>query len=231
MPFASFVMAVCMIGGGLTAGDGDTVAATLAELTAADAARSAAAAESTAWAAERVRLEAASAALEAEAARLTAETVAITAEATAIAARTPPDVAGSAAMAQRLAAVRDGLRAALVAAATNAVPGTVRVPAVGASLDEVLRCLADSERAATQVAVGPATGLLDGRPAAVRLLRCGGAVAWWEARDGSQAGVVMVESGQARLVPLPAHAAAIRAALAAVAEGHAVAPLVLPLAP
>ncbi len=87
--------------------------------------------------------------------------------------------------------------------------------------------LRGSRRRGTGAAVELVAGRLGGRTVTVKLLRAGGAAAWWVALDGEKAGTARVEDGRLILRPVgPAEADSIRKTLA-VLEARAAPELLL----
>ena len=66
-------------------------------------------------------------------------------------------------------------------------------------LQGALNRIEASENNMKNVAVELATGVFQGKPLAVELLRLGGALAWWRSFDGMRAGHAMVEGGILKL--------------------------------
>ncbi|HJL14178.1 MAG TPA: hypothetical protein RMH99_00910, partial [Sandaracinaceae bacterium LLY-WYZ-13_1] len=93
--------------------------------------------------------------------------------------------------------------------------------------------LEQAERRLDQIEVMVVESRLEGEPAAVEVLRFGGASAWWRAFDGERFGVVRVVDGEVRLEPKTGAGLAERVELAFdIAKGRAAPELVvLPLAP
>jgi hypothetical protein len=221
---------ICAVAGIAAEPAADPAMAALNDLRAAGQARSAQAAAEAAWRDERDRLVSLVAAAKAEAARLAedataAEQAAATAKAEAAALGDSDELARVEAI---LTAAGARLRDRLTDLAKAHPPGAVAVPADPA-FDAAVRAIDASERAAAQVAVEVVTGSLEGKPLAVRLLRAGGAAAWWASLDGVRAGTAAPGPDGVRLVAAPPdEAAAIRRAVE-IAEGrHAPAIVVLP---
>lgn len=200
---------------------------------AAHALRVEAAREAAAWAGERQRLEALIAATVAETQRLEREVEA--AEQTRRAAEARLAALGDGAdleiLRQRLADGGAALAAALSELSRRLPPGAVAPSASGggeAAFDAAVRALEAAERAAGTVAVEVVTGERAGQPEAVKVLRVGGAAAWWLALDGRSAGVLRWGGARPELVPAtePAVLAAIAAAIAQV-EGRQTPAIVL----
>jgi hypothetical protein len=215
----------------LSAAEGDVppnaMAATLAQLTAANAARAELARNEAAWRLERDRLLALIAAAQAEQARLEAAATAAENERdVAIATTTAMNdssrlQATSTAMAESAARMRVQLQQI----AANVPPGTIATVdnqlAGEALFDAVIHALDVSERAATTITVEVVTGQRDGHTEAVKLLRAAGAAAWWVSLDGQNAGIAQMNAGNLHLhnVPDRREQDAIRSALAQ-AEGR-----------
>jgi hypothetical protein len=86
--------------------------------------------------------------------------------------------------------------------ASEVPPGVIpaRPKRSTAPLTDALRRMESARKTARRIAVELTSGKLDGEDRAVELLRAGGAVAWWRALDGKQAGTATVENGQLILV-------------------------------
>ncbi len=204
----------------------DPAAAALENLHAANQARSDRAREEAAWTLERQRLQAVLDATRIETTHVDHD--ATHAEAARDAARTRLASLGSQ---SELDAVRTQLRqngeqvaARLAALAATLPPGVI--PTVSPTGDEgtfdaAVRALEAAERSAGVLMVNVVTGQRDGKPEAVKMLRIGGAAAWWVSLDGTAAGTVRMEHGSVTLVAVADELArtAIMTALAQ-AEGR-----------
>lgn len=167
----------------------DPAAQSLEHLRAANQARSQLAREEAAWTAERDRLRAVIRATRDENQRH--ERQAAAAEQTRDAARArrqAVEAAGDlAALRRRLADGAAQLDAGLRALAPTLPPGVISAAAVsgGDAFDAAVRALEAAERAAGTVGIEVVVGERGGRREAVRLLRVGGAAAWWVAVDAA----------------------------------------------
>ena len=202
----------------------DPATAALDQVRAANQVRREIAREAAAWTQERQRLEALIAATTADTAR--SERDALAAENARDAARQRvAALAGSSdleALRARLAQAGVRWNAVLAQLAATLPPGVVpQARAEDDAFDGAVKALDAAERAAGGVAVEVVTGIRDGQPAAVKMLRIAGAAAWWVALDGSAAGTVTMKSGGLELQAVPGEPErlAIAAALAQ-AEGR-----------
>jgi hypothetical protein len=84
---------------------------------------------------------------------------------------------------QRLAETAARLASGLQALAPGQPPGVIALSSSPDAFDAAVRALDLAERAAGTVAIEVVVGERNGRREAVRLLRVGGAVAWWTAVD------------------------------------------------
>jgi hypothetical protein len=204
----------------------DPAATALENLRAANQSRSDLAREEATWTLERQRLQAVLDATRIETTHVVHD--ATQAEAARDAARTRLASLGSQ---SDLDAIRTQLRtngeqvaARLAALAASLPPGVI--PAVSPTGDEgtfdaAVRALEAAERSAGVLMVNVVTGQRDGKPEAVKMLRIGGAAAWWVSLDGTAAGAVRMEHGAVNLVAVADELArtAIMTALAQ-AEGR-----------
>jgi len=183
----------------------------LEELRAAAEARASLQEEEAAWAAERERLKLLLESVRAESERFAASA----AEARRQAEPLQADLNDLEAERQREGRIRDmlarlaeELEVGLDEVAAGCPPGLVPAPS-GAARDPAERFLAavqqleGAERRADEAAVQLVSAELDDQPAAVRLLRAGGAAAWWMSLDAARAGPAVVEDGALRLLPAP----------------------------
>lgn len=180
----------------------------IADLAAADQARSAEAAERQQWAIERERANALAAAITTDIARHETALERLR----AAGAEAEAWKRESAARHHRLAQITDAVRAidaslreCLQAWARRLPPGAVQQPEPGAgdvveSLERALVAFETGEKAAAAVSVELIEGKLDGQPRAVKMLRAGGA-AWWADLEGKNAGIVEIADGDVRLIP------------------------------
>lgn len=228
----------CILAGLLFAADTPppTPQALMADLVAANEARAAVGREANAWDHERARIQALVDAITEERDRLTAEAERLATATADLEAerRRLGDSSDLDAVRADLDASATAVREALQALAVQVPPGTVDVPAAGGerAFDEAMRALDVSERAASQVVVEIVTGRRGQGDLAVKLLRAGGAAAWWESLDGSAGGIATMRDG---MLILEDGDEALRQAVhqaILISEGRAPAgPVVLPLAP
>ena len=68
-------------------------------------------------------------------------------------------------------------------------------------IQSALNRLEATENNMKNVTVELATGVFQGKPLAVELLRLGGALAWWRSFDGKKAGHATVQNGVLKLIP------------------------------
>ena len=213
----------------------DPVAAALENLHAANQSRSDLAREEAAWTLERQRLQAVLDATRIETAHI--EHDAAQAEAARDAAKARLASLGSQ---SDLDTVRTQLRqngeqvAARLAALSATLPPGV-IPAVTPTGDEgtfdaAVRALEAAERSAGVLTVDVVTGQREGKPEAVKMLRVGGAAAWWVSLDGTAAGTVRMEHGAVTLVPV-ADEAPRTAIMVALAQAEGRSPPVVDLLP
>jgi len=202
-----------------------------AELQAAHQARTHLAEETRAWTAEKERLDLLLSAVRRRTERLQAEAK----EAEAARDELKKKLDTLSAETQRLETVRtlfdalsERLEKDLETLAAGALPGLVPPDAAAGvtdparRLDAAVARLEETESRLATVTVEIVTGVLEGREVTVKLLRAGGAAAWWTSLDGDRAGTARREGDRLVLQTLaaPAAAEAIRKAVA-VAEGRA----------
>ena len=202
-----------------------------AELAAAGQARRQLAREEQDWAAEKARLELLLSAVRYRAEQLKADA----AKADAARADLQTQVDTFTARTDRLArveamldALAERLEQALDALQAEALPGVVPpdtasgVTEPARRFDAAVARLEETERRLGSATVEIVTGRLDGREVTVKLLRAGGAGAWWLTLDGDQAGTARLQDGRLVLDPAagPEDAQAVARAFA-VAEGRA----------
>ncbi len=202
-----------------------------AELRAARAARSRLLAERQQWQAEQARLELLRETVRREARRLEAaadNAARREAELRKRLARRQKRLDRLQALRQAVGGVCDRLAGALDKLAAQSLPGWIPPATAAAAADAAQRLtaaserLTEAERRAGTAGVEVVAGRLGGRTLAVRLLRAGGAAAWWVSLDGRQAGTASMAGGQLTLQPAATaeDAEAIRKAFA-VAESRA----------
>ncbi len=221
MRIAPWLLIVCLAGALGAAAVVSPISDIQADLRAANEARRAEADALSAWRQDQARLRAERDALRVELERLrqqrsAAEQATREADAARAALRLIEDPVAAASLT---------VAALLRRSAPQQLPGAVVVPASD-DLTEVAKALDLTRRAATQVTVeivaGHLAGTPDGEVQAVRLLRLGNLLAWWEALDGSAAGTAFQQDGT-RLLLRPitddGHIRAIRRAIA-MAEGR-----------
>ena len=223
-PARIWVTSLLLLAGGLAAAE-DPAALSLEHLRAANQARGQLAREESAWTAERERLRALVAATAGENTRLERQATGAEAAREASAAKLQALRAGSDldALRQRLAAAAARLASGLQALAPSQLPGVIVLTSGPEAFDAAVRALDLAERAAGSVAIEVVLGERSGRREAVRLLRVGGAAAWWAAVDPASTaagtarwdgkGLVLIDADSA-------DAAAIRNAFAQV-DGQA----------
>jgi len=231
---AAILLALPLTGGAGPQGADD--AATIpqkvqAHLAAAHRARSQLAEEEQAWAIERERLELLVSAVRRRAERFKAETE----QAGAARADLQKKVDTLSARKRRLEAVEalldalaEHLEKDLETLSAETLPGLVPPEtAAGAGdparrFDAAVARLADTRRRLATATVEIVTGTLAGREVTVKLLRAGGAAAWWTSLDGTRAGTARRDGGRLALTPAasPEGARAIRRAFD-MAEGRA----------
>lgn len=182
----------------------------MAQLRAANEARGQLLRERQAWELERAKLALLAGAVQDEAGRLAAEARAARQAETDLRAR----AADLQARRERLELVEAALDAlagqlteALDAVAVGSLPGLVPPSSEaagegGGRLAAATRRLDGAERQARKAGIELVVGVLGGDTATVKLLRAGGAAAWWMSLDGSRAGTAERERG--RLVLRPA---------------------------
>ncbi len=202
-----------------------------AHLAAAHRARSQLGEEKEAWAAEKERLELLVSAVRRRAQRLKAEAEKARADRDDL----REDVEALSAKKARLEAVEalldslaERLEKGLEALADGSLPGLVPADTAAGVTDPARRFdaavarLEETEARLGTATVEIVTGSLDGREVTVRLLRVGGAAAWWTSLDGRRAGVARQAGDGLALTPADSPDArdAIRKAFA-VAEGRA----------
>ncbi len=169
----------------------------LEALHAANQARSALASEEAAWRIERDHLQAVVDDQAATITRLTAQRAELERQRDLAksAAAGGPGAADNRELHASIAQAAASLATGLQELASRMPPGVVSVPASDAGMDEVVRCLDASARAAASVAVDLASAQLGGQQVAVKLLHVSGAAAWWLALDGAHAGSATVRDG------------------------------------
>jgi hypothetical protein len=186
----------------------DPASVVLEHLHAANQARSDWAKEEAAWNLERQRLQALLEATRIDTAHVEHE--ASRAEAARDAARTRLASLGSRndldAVRSQLTEAGDHLSTRLAALAATLPPGVI--PAVSGTGDEgtfdaAVRALEAAERSAGVLMVDVVTGQRNGMPEAVKMLRVGGAAAWWVSLDGTAAGIVRIDAGKVILLAAP----------------------------
>lgn len=203
----------------------------MAELRAANAARSRLLREEQAWALDKQKLELLRATVRAEALRLSAAAE----QARSQRAELRKQTAQARADEQRLERIEamidtlcERLEKALAALGGRCLPGLVPPDTAAAITDPAERLAAaarrvdEARRRAQKAGVEIVVAELDGRQVTVKLLRAGGAAAWWAALDGQRAGIAAVVDGKLTLLPAktPGDADAVRKAFA-IAEGRA----------
>ncbi|HSZ51561.1 MAG TPA: hypothetical protein VK801_08315, partial [Caulobacteraceae bacterium] len=154
----------------------DAASVAIAELSAANAARSALAREHDAWQTERERLRAVQDAEDAERARLHRELALAQAGCNQARAEVAAAVGAdeAAAVQARIAAAVPPLVARLAELRARLPPGAVAAVPEGAGVDEVIRAIDESERDAATASIELVAGSLDGAETAVKLLRVSG---------------------------------------------------------
>jgi len=124
-------------------------------------------------------------------------------------------------------ALCERLEKALAGVAKGSLPGIVPpdraagITQPGRRLAAAVERLEEARRRTRRAGVEVVGGTLNGRSVAVRLLRAGGAAAWWLSLDGKQAGTAELRGGDLilRPAPDPQDVQAIRKAFA-IAEGR-----------
>ena len=202
-----------------------------ADLAAAHEARRQLAREEQDWAAEKARLELLLSAVRYRAEQLTSDAAKADADRADLQEKVDTFTARTDRLARvdaMLDALSERLEKAIDARADEALPGVVPpdtasgVTEPARRFDAAVARLEETEHRLASATVEIVTGRLAGREATVKLLRVGGAAAWWVTLDGDQAGTARLQDGRLLLDPAasPEDAEAVARAVA-VAEGRA----------